>query len=369
MPILALVDGAQSRPTKEHMMNTDRIGFLALALALAALLPLSCAMTPAIVDEDGREIEGSVARLEEIELNGREEWITIRGRDADAPLLLFLAGGPGGTDLAAQRRTLGELERRFLVVGWDQPGAGKSYKAIAHEDLSLQVYIDDAVALIELLRERYSKDKVYLLGESWGSFLGIRVAQSRPDLVAAFFGTGQMVAFKENDIACYELMLNWAEERGDEKKVKELVRQGPPPYYGRGVSGKLSNFLLDTWPYMRDVLGVPSSGDTIGDIMSEEYNLADKLHFVTGLVESLDAFYPDLWEEDLRKTSTRLETPAYFLIGRHDINASVPLFEEYYALLEAPAKEVVWFERSGHNPWSSESGLFARELARLAGLE
>jgi pimeloyl-ACP methyl ester carboxylesterase len=302
-------------------------------------------------------------------LNGREEWISLRGEDASAPLLLFLAGGPGGTDLAAQRRTLGALEKHFVVVGWDQPGAGKSFRTLPHEDLTLEVYISDAIALMELLRSRFAKEKIYLLGESWGSYLGIRVAERRPDLVAAFLGTGQMVAFRENDVACYELMLDWARKRGDAKKVEKLERQGPPPYYGKHVARRLSAFLMDTWDYMRIESGVPGSGGTISDILSPEYRFRDRIAYITGILKSIDAFYPRLWEEDLRRTSTRLEVPAYFLIGRHDINASVPLCEEYFSLLRAPAKELVYFERSGHNPWSTESELFVREVLRLSGRE
>lgn len=341
-----------------------------LGIALAALSALSCsATTPPILGADGKSRAGSVAALEKVVLNGREEWISLRGEDASAPLLLFLAGGPGGSDLAAQRRTLGELEKRFVVVGWDQPGAGKSFRAVRHEDLTLDVYISDAIALLELLRDRFSKEKIYLLGESWGSYLGIRVAEQRPDLVAAFLGTGQMVAFRENDVACYELMLDWARERGDAKKVEQLERQGPPPYYGKRVARRLSAFLMDTWDYMRTESGVPGSGGTIGDILSPEYRFRDRIAFIRGILKTLDAFYPQLWEEDLRRTSTRLEVPAYFLIGRHDINASVPLCEEYVSLLRAPAKELVYFERSGHNPWSTESELFVREVLRLTGRE
>lgn len=341
----------------------------ALAALGAALSIQSCAMTPLIEDAEGKPLAGSVACLLEVELNGRREWISIRGNEASAPVLLFLAGGPGGTDLVSTRRSLGELERHFVVVGWDQPGAGKSYYAIAHVDLSLDVYTKDAIALIDLLRERFGQERIYLLGESWGSFLGARVAQAYPSGVAAFFGTGQMVAFKENDRACYELMLGWARKKGDAAKVEKLERQGPPPYYGSGVSIKLSNFLLDTWSYMKEELGVVSRGDTIGDIMGPEYGLCDKVHFITGLTETLDAFYPKLWEEDLRASAPSLEVPAYFLIGRKDINASIPLFEDYYARLKAPAKEVVWFESSGHNPWSSESEAFVEALLRLSGVE
>jgi pimeloyl-ACP methyl ester carboxylesterase len=345
----------------------SKLAIVLSAMVLAAL-SFSCTSTPPILGEDGKVLPGSVASLERVELNGRREWITLRGRDSRSPVLLWLAGGPGGTELATVRRDLGRLEERFVVAVWDQPGAGKSYSAARHEDLSLEMYVEDAAALVELLCARFGKEKVYIAGESWGSFLGVLVAERLPGRIAAYFGTGQMVAFAENDRACYDLMLAWYAKKGDEAKVRKLERQGPPPYYGRGVSGKLTAFLMGTWQYMREEKGVVSSGNTLADIFSPEYGPIDKLHWITGIFRSLDAFYPKLWDLDLRELAPSLEVPAYFLLGRHDVNASIPLFEDWYSRLEAPAKEVFWFERSGHNPWSSETGGFVERIEALAGV-
>jgi len=65
---------------------------------------------------------------------------------------------------------------------------------------------------------------------------------------------------------------------------------------------------------------------------------------------------------DFRKQATKLDVPVYFLIGRHDINAPVKLAQEYYDLLDAPHKEIVWFEHSGHNPWVNEAPEFERVM-------
>jgi pimeloyl-ACP methyl ester carboxylesterase len=342
--------------------------FVRISLLAAILFPLiACATTPPILGTDGKPLPGSLATLEQVTLNGRKEWVTIRGADQTAPVLLFLAGGPGGTELATVRRTLGGLEDHFLVVVWDQPGAGKSFSAIDHGDLELQTYIDDALALMDLLCRRFGRSKLYLMGESWGSALALLVSARRPDLVDACFGTGQMVGFLENDIACYDFALSWARDKGDVKEEEKLVKQGPPPYYGRGSGGKQTAYLLDTFAYMREVKGVRSNGDTMGDIMSPEYNLVDKLHWLLGLLYTLDKFYPKLWGLDLRQAVPRLEVPVYFLVGRHDVNASIPLLLDYFSKLEAPAKEIVWFERSGHTPWSSEPELFVGEVVARIG--
>lgn len=127
---------------------------------------LGCGSTPVIKDAEGNVLAGSVASLEAVELNGRKEWITIRGKDATRPVLLFLAGGPGASELATVRSTLGGLEERFVVVVWEQPGAGKSFHVMPRKRITLETYLADADALLELLAERLGRDKMYVLGES-----------------------------------------------------------------------------------------------------------------------------------------------------------------------------------------------------------
>jgi hypothetical protein len=124
-------------------------------------------------DASGKPIPGSIATLEKVKLNASEQWITIRGQDVNKPVLLFLAGGPGGTDMVVTRIALGALEEHFVVVNWDQPGAGKSYHSVPHASLTPDRYIADAHELTLYLRQRFGQAKIYVLGESWGSVLGI----------------------------------------------------------------------------------------------------------------------------------------------------------------------------------------------------
>lgn len=236
----------------------------------------SCASTPPIIDHRGRPVPESIAVLEQVQLNGRQEWVTIRGRNAQAPLLLYLAGGPGGSELATARRLLGGLEDAFVLVVWDQPGAGKSYGALPHRDLTLEVFLEDGEALIDQLLSRFHQDKVLLVGESWGSFLGVMLAARCPEKVAGLVGTGQMVAFLENDLACYQLILDWSRSTGDQKKVEELTRQGPPPYQGPGVARKLSAFLMETSRYMCQTSHVRSSGILLSDMMGRSTTFSTK---------------------------------------------------------------------------------------------
>ncbi len=338
-----------------------------IAVSLAGVLVISVvaiaasqffASTPLFTDASGKPIPGSIATLEKVNLNGSDEWVSIRGKDVRKPVLLFLAGGPGGSDMAVTRIALGELEEYFVVVNWDQPGAGKSFDAVSHSQLTPERYIADARALTLYLRQRFGQSKIYVLGESWGSVLGIWLVQRYPELYHAFIGTGQMVAFKENDILCYEFALRWAQERGDTAKVDQLRRLGPPPYYGDGVAQKEATFLLDTYDYMNQNPEVIRAGNTLRDMAGQEYGLYDKLNYLRGALDTLDAVYPQLWDVDLRQQAVELQVPVYILKGRHDVNAPTTLTEEYFQLLSAPHKELIWFEHSGHNPWISEPAKF-----------
>jgi pimeloyl-ACP methyl ester carboxylesterase len=318
------------------------------------------ATTPRITDANGQPIPGSIAALEKVELNGSQQWISIRGKDVNKPVLLFLAGGPGGSQLVTGRRVLAGLEDHFVVVNWEQPGAGKSFDAVDRSTLTPERYITDGLALVAYLRERFDEEKVYVLGESWGSALGIWLVQREPESFHAFIGTGQMVAFLETELMCYDFALKWAQERGDIKKVEQLKQQGPPPYYGKGMALKEAVYLMDTFNYMNANPAITDDGfNTFQDLASSEYGLYDKVNWFRGpLGETLDVVYPQLWDVDFRTQATKLEVPVYFLLGRHDVNAPPVLAEEYYELLNAPHKELIWFERSGHNPWVNESANF-----------
>ncbi|NTU64339.1 MAG: alpha/beta fold hydrolase [Chloroflexi bacterium] len=254
---------------------------------------------------------------------------------------------------------LAGLEDHFVVVNWEQPGAGKSFDAVDRSTLTPERYIADARELIGYLQQRFGEEKVYVLGESWGSALGIMVAQRYPEVLHAFVGTGQMVAFLENDLICYDFALQLAQVRGDVQKVEQLKRQGPPPYYDSDVALKSATYLMETFDYMNANPAIADDGfNTFSDLAGSEYGLYDKVNWFRGVLDTFGVVYPQLWDVDFRTQASKLDVPVYFLIGRHDVNAPPQLTEEYYQLLDAPHKELIWFEHSGHNPWVHESARF-----------
>ncbi|HEV7665876.1 MAG TPA: alpha/beta fold hydrolase, partial [Chloroflexota bacterium] len=152
-----------------------------VAMALATLLLLSTAgmaisqfraYTPPITDAGGNVLAGSIASMEQVRLGGVDQWVVIRGNNTANPVLLFLSGGPGGSELPMVRHNLAPLESHFTIVVWEQRGAGKSYAAGPVENITAAQLESDAHELTLLLEQRFNQPKIYLLGSSWGTILG-----------------------------------------------------------------------------------------------------------------------------------------------------------------------------------------------------
>jgi len=365
--IISIIAKIKDKPNFKNISRLRK----ALAFLICTLLINVCLITfsqlmsstPAIIDENGNTIKNSIAELRALKLNGRKQWVSIRGWDRSKPVLLFLAGGPGGSQMVAVRNELKELEKHFVVVNWDQPGSGKSYYAHKIKNITVETYIDDGYALTEYLKERFSQEKIYLIGESWGSALGIFLIDKYPESYHAFIGTGQMVDFLETEKIDYYKAIEIAKGKGNIKLVDKLKANGEPPYYGSDMVWKSSLYLNYLTEYMSKLSNVHNPGyNTLRDICGNEYGLLDRINFFRGIVLTFNNVYQQLYHIDLREDYTKLDVPVYFFLGRYDFNAPTSLVEEYESVLEAPEKKIVWFEHSAHSPWINESEKFVKEV-------
>jgi pimeloyl-ACP methyl ester carboxylesterase len=334
-------------------------GWIAVAV-LAVLLSQHFASTPPITDPEGRAIHGSIATLESVELNGSTQWMTIRGHSEDLPVLLFLAGGPGGSELAMTRRYLAELEEHFIIVNWEQPGVGKSYNAVPGDQLTPERFVNDGHALTLYLRARFAEDKITIFGESWGSMLGAWMVQQHPELYHAMITTGQMVAPVANDVEMYEFALEQATTQGRTDLVEALRRNGPPPYTRGELIGKFQamNGIVNSYMHAHaqgEGTGHNLMFDSLG---APEYGLLDKVYWALSLLNTFPNVYSQLNDVDLRTQAAELDVPVYVVKGRWDLNASNALATEYFELLDAPHKEWFWFEDSAHTPSWDEPARF-----------
>jgi pimeloyl-ACP methyl ester carboxylesterase len=328
-------------------------------IALAFFISRPPTTAPILTPEGGED--NSIAELTAIPIGGHKQAVMIRGRDVDNPVLLYLAGGPGGTDLGAMRADVG-LEQHFVVVTWDQRGAGKSYSALDPVDtLTLEQMIADTVEVTNYLRKRFEEDKIYLVGNSWGTLLGALAVEEHPELYHAFVGTGQMVSPRETDIMFYEDTLAWAEETGNEALVKTLRDQGPPPYEDLLAYEPAISHEHDWNPYP----GLDPSKELPFNLFVPENTFMDRVNGMRGFLDTFSILYPQLQEIDFRTDLPALQVPYYLVIGKYEARGRDVLAREWFEILEAPAKEMIVFEGSGHRPPFEEPAEFASLMARV----
>ncbi len=176
-----------------------------------------------IKDEKGHVKRDSIATLEKVILGELEQWITIRGHNRHHPILLFLHGGPGASQVGTQQKYLAQLEQSFVVVNWDQRGAGKSYHSlIPSKSMNVNQLISDTYELVLYLQQRFKQEKVFLTGHSWGAFLGIRFAYQYPELLHAYVGINQPVKRREEEKRSYQYALDTAQKKANKKALNEL---------------------------------------------------------------------------------------------------------------------------------------------------
>ena len=331
------------------------LGGVVVALVVLILMPGS---TPRI---SRRSHPDGLATLEPVPVNGTLQWVLIRGENVANPVVLFVHGGPGTSELTLNRRNTRAIERHFTVVNWDQRGAGKSFAAGRDRArMTRTQFVDDVIALSSHLAARLHQQKLLLVGHSWGSVIGMLAVAQRPELFHAYIGIGQMSRMAESERLSWDWTMEQARKAGDTAAVSTLARIGPPPYTGRW-RGK---FMTE-----RRLLG-KFGGEYHGSrsgafgvvlhtlIFSREYTLLDRVNFFRGIFGSLDALFPELYATDLFVEVPEVKVPVWFCLGRYDYEVPSPLAEKYFEHLRAPRKQLVWFENSAHLPNTEERDRF-----------
>lgn len=311
------------------------------------------------------QAEGGFAELVEVELGGHRQWIQVRGTDPANPVVLYLSGGPGQSDQAFSRVLLEPLLNDITLVSWDQRGTGKSYPQLDQATLTPQGAVDDVVELSKLLAQRFGQDKIVLLGESWGSLLGVLAVQQAPELFSAYVGSGQMVDVWETDEAIYDGLAELAARTGDAELTAQLARLGRPPYRGVLDYGE----IMLRYPLLEGGYTPPAgyrqraAAGAVGPmgILGVEYGPIEKLNVVRGLLDMFSVMYPQLQSIDLRESAATLEVPVFVLCGDHELEARTGPARDWFAKLAAPTKRWYQLPDAGHSVAFEQ----AEELGRI----
>lgn len=350
----------------------------AAALAAAFCLPASAAEPASDPYAPAREIVADMNRIVTPDgvqetfvatLGGAKQVVNVRGTDRDNPILIFVHGGPGAVEMPFAWTFQRPWEDFFTVVHYDQRGAGRSYPLNSPEALAptmtLERYRDDAIELIELLQERYGERKVVLMGHSWGSFVGLAVALERPDLLHAYVGVGQGIDFRESEKAGMAWTRARALAAGDEEAVAAIDALAPYPAAGPFTIEQADGWRKYAMPYGSLLYNRPPA-ETLyfhQPRLSPLYTPADRKAWGEGSAFTVTTLWPRLADVSFADVE-RVEVPLVFLLGRHDYTVPSPIAAEWLEEVEAPSKELVWFEHSAHMPMFEEPGLFLAALLR-----
>lgn len=297
----------------------------------------------------------------QISIGGTRQWISVRGRDRRNPILLVIHGGPASPEMPISWAYQSGWEDYFTVVQWDQRGSGKSYNAndpaAIKATLSLKRIVDDASELAEYLRKRYDKKKIFVLGHSWGSEVGLSLAQKNPDLLYAYVGMGQIVSGRDNERVGYATTLATARAAGNAQAVKELEAIAPYP----DTDGTVTLDKIDIERKWSVHFGGLTAGRSSfryygnAEELSPEYSEADLEAVNKGSALSLVTLLPDMTAFDFTRV-TSFRTPIVIFAGRQDNTTPPDNVAAWLKRVRAPARKIIWFENSAHMMSVEEPG-------------
>jgi pimeloyl-ACP methyl ester carboxylesterase len=333
---------------------------LTIILGMALLLSIaSCTGTRPFTDADGHIIPGSIATMEQVLIGGISQSIWFRGMDVRKPAVILLHGGPGASESALFRHYDAALEQHFLMVYWEQRGAGRSYHSgITRDSMTIAQFERDLNEVVDLVRQRFGKDRIILLAHSWGTEIGTIYAYQHPEKIAAYIGIAQVANVAEGERVSYEWALNQATTRNNRNAIAALRAISPGP---KSVDDELAK-----GEWVEAFGGVFHQSFSTGKLIlaalsTDEANLVDLVKFGQGNRFSLESLRPEYSKLDLTRYHT-FQVPIVFLLGRYDWHVPAVLAEQYFNTIHAPCKRLIWFEHSAHNPPFEEPERFIQIL-------
>jgi len=295
-----------------------------------------------------------ISSLEQIKLGGTKQWIFIRGADQKNPVLIFLHGGPGEPVLgmSSSRKLDVELIKHFTVVHWDQRGAGKSYsKDIPANTMTLDQLVEDLNDLIDYLRDRFNSQKVFIIGHSGGTIIGIKTAYKYPEKIYAYVGMAQIINDYEGERISYDFLVEKAEKSGDVKKLNAIKAIGLPPYDTPEKHFEKAKYIGRYGGFIHDNTLKQMVGIIFNYLTSPEYSLLEGIRTIRGkgLHFTMNAMYDELKNLNFTKEIQSINVPIYFFAGKYDMISPTILVEDYYKTLDAVnGKKLIIFENSAH---------------------
>lgn len=301
----------------------------------------------------------SISTLRQININGTKMEVMIRGVDKQNPIIIFVHGGPGCSEIPYVRKYQNLLEEHFTIVHYDQRGSGKSYHFFEdYSNLSADLHVEDLLALTDYVKKELSQEKVLLIGHSFGTYIGMKAAAYAPDKFVAYIGIGQVSSNIQSEMDSLEYTLNQAKQAKNKKDIKELQQmsnliisgeENTPRSLVRKYGGA-ARLIDDNMDYYK------------GFFLNPEYNLLDVVRYLRGVSLSQQFLLAEERKQDITRIVNKLDIPCFFVMGKYDYMTSTKAARTYFDKLIAPEKKFVVFDKSAHYPQFEEKKLFAKWL-------
>ena len=311
--------------------------------------------------------------LESTDIGGVQQWFHARGRKQSNPILLYIHGGPGAPHIGISDAMQRPWENHFTVVQWDQRQAGKSYAPNIGHTISHEQYINDAEAMVAFLRDRFNVEKIFIMGTSYGTYLGMHMVKRRPEWIYAYIGVGQVVTMADHARAEYELLLEYAKNTDNNALVDKLERLAPYP----NPKDPAISFLENAVDFMAEESRMgkcyPMDFKELGANIvnakwaSPHYTLRDHLNRLYGdtpaPADPKNPFFKKFYDFDLpNEIGSTFDCPAFFFTGIDDFHVAYTVTDSWFKKIQAPHKEQIWFNESAHAAMLTEPYAFANAL-------
>jgi pimeloyl-ACP methyl ester carboxylesterase len=332
--------------------------FLGLFILLLVYLAIISPGKPtALRHENGEIIKGSISEKVFVSIGRVKQGMFIRSKNLDNPVLLFLHGGPGFPNYFLFEKYNPGLEDYFTVCYWEQRGGGLSYNPeVTIESMTLDQLSSDAIEVANYLRERFSKDKIYIMAWSGGSTIALSAVSRTPQFFHAYIAMGQITRQFESEKIAYDFMLKQFTLMNDQQSLKKLKKfnhlateSDLISFYNSGTRDNLMHGLgIGTMRSMKSVfkdifLPVWTCN---AYTLREKFNIwKSKMMFLPGTKLKREAFTNDFYA-----SCPKIEIPVYFLSGKYDLTVNIDLTRQYCNYLDAPLKGFYTFDNSAHAP-------------------
>lgn len=346
---------------------------VSIILFIVVVFINSTGKLPQLKDTQGKVIKDSISEKVWIEVNGIKQGMFIRGENKDNPIVLYLHGGPGTpmlqfvTYLEKDER----LEKDFTVCYWDQRGSGMTYtKTTDPSTMTVEQMVEDTKVVTKYLKERFGQEKIYLIGHSWGSYLGVKVAERYPEDYFAYVGIGQVTDQTKSERLAYDYMLNHAKDINDKEIINKLepIDINEESFPNLNYLVKVRTGILNRYKIGHLHQGLKSTDILKSLFVFKGYTLSEKIKWFRGADFSMVHLFPVVLSNNLFESSIKFEIPFYIVQGDYDYQVSQVLAEKYLNTITAPKKEYFSFSDSAHSPNMEETRKFV-EIFNTIGLE